>query len=127
MSCRLDNGYVLAACHISHGIGIVSMGLHDLGLGVVEAAALGRCDEDDVAAFLAHEVDVFLEVVLEVVPGAGARAFLFLVVVSELTDDVVAFVHHGQHLVETVACEERAGGQPTRHDWRWPPQDQTIG
>ncbi len=73
---------------------------------LVKKAALGRSYEDDVATLLAYLVDELLQVVREVIPGTTACRLLLLVVVSELTDHIVALLHHRQHLVQTVGSKE---------------------
>ena len=76
------------------------MSLLNLAMGsLIEEAALGRSYEDDVATLLAYLVDEFLQILREVIPGTTARILLLLIVMTELTNHVVALLHHRQHLV----------------------------
>ena len=59
-------------------------------LVVGKPAAFRRCAEYYVAALCAYPVNENLQVACVVVPRAAARAFLFFVVVAELTDYVIA-------------------------------------
>mgnify|MGYP007038458164 CR=1 FL=1 len=78
---------------------------------LVEHSALGRSYEDDVATLLANLVDEFLQVVREIIPGTTASRLLLLVVMTELTNHIVALLHHRQHLVQTVGGKEGTGCQ----------------
>ena len=66
---------------------------------IVKTAALSRSYEDDVATLLANLVDELLQIEREIIPGTTARIFLLLVIMTELTNHVVALLHHRQHLV----------------------------
>ena len=88
------------------------MSFLNLAMGsLIEEATLSRSYEDDVATLLANLVDELLQIIREVIPGTTARRLLLLVVVSELTDHVVALLHHRQHLVQTVGSKEGTCGQ----------------
>ena len=78
---------------------------------LVEHSALGRSYEDDVATILAYLVNEFLQVEREIIPGTTACILLLLVVVSELTNHIIALLHHRQYLVQTVGSEERTCSQ----------------
>jgi beta-galactosidase len=51
-------------------------------------------------------IDELLQIIREVIPGTTACRLLLLVVMSELTNHVVALLHHRQHLVQTVGSKE---------------------
>ena len=88
------------------------MSLLNLAMGsLIEEATLSRSYEDDVATLLADLIDELLQIIREVIPGTTACRLLLLVVVSELTDDIIALLHHRQYLVQTVGCEERTCSQ----------------
>ena len=98
---------ILSLCHSSHGIRIILMSLQNLAMGsLIEEATLSRSYEDDVATLLADLIDEFLQIEREIIPSTTACILLLLVVVSELTNHVVALLHHRQHLVQTVGSKE---------------------
>ena len=83
------------------------MSLQNLAMGnLIEEATLSRSYEDDVATLLADLIDEFLQIEREIIPSTTACILLLLVVVSELTNHVVALLHHRQHLVQTVGSKE---------------------
>ena len=104
---EFDDRNILSLSHSSHGIRIILMSLLNLAMGsLIEEATLGRSYEDDVATLLAYLVDEFLQIIREVIPGTTARILLLLVIMTELTNHIVALLHHRQHLVQTVGSKE---------------------
>ena len=88
------------------------MGLLNLAVGgVVESSALCRRDEDDMSASTSHLVDENLQVMGEIIICPASRFTFFLVVMSELAEDVVSFFHHGENFFKTVLSEERRCGE----------------
>ena len=104
---EFDDRNILSLSHSSHGIRIILMSLLNLAMGsLIEEATLSRSYEDDVATLLAYLVDEFLQIIREVIPGTTARILLLLIVMTELTNHVVALLHHRQHLVQTIGGKE---------------------
>ena len=88
------------------------MCLYDILLFLVPCAALSRCAEYYFTALLPHFVYEYLEVILEVEPCSCSRCLLFLVVMSELTYDIITLLQRCQNFLQSVSSEERPSSQP---------------
>ena len=87
------------------------MGISQCLLVVIEGSALGWCAEHDLCAFGTHLIHEYLQLVLVVIPGSVAGLLLLLVIMSELHEDVIAFLQSGQNLVQTKRAYEGASCQ----------------
>ena len=99
-------GHMFPLCHRAHGVGIVAVSLDDVEVVLVPSPSLCGCAEDYVSAFGSHLIYKYLKVVLEIVPCTSSGAFFFLVVVSELTEDIIAFFECSEDFFQSVAGEE---------------------
>jgi len=98
--------HMLFAGHHPHGIGIVAVGLHNLA--ILETTTLRGGHKHDMATLSPHHVYILLEIESKVVPCARTGTALLLVVMTKLTKHVVAFLHHGQYLLQPVGSQERS-------------------
>ena len=87
------------------------MTIVDMRLILLEVATCRRSDKDDIPALLTHSVGKDLQIAGIAVPGTIACLLLFLIVVSELADDIVALTDLRQYLVETQLGEKRCAGE----------------
>ncbi len=103
---EVDEGDLLFGGYFANCVGVGAEGVGDVA-GVVEGAAVHGGDEDGRGSLGAGLGDVVGEEFLVVVEGDGAG---FHVVVGELDEEVVAGLHGGHDLGETVFADEGAGG-----------------
>ncbi len=105
---KVNDGDFLFLAHLADGGGEVGEGL--LGVAVFPAAAFHGRDEDGVGFLFAGGGEVAFEVFFVAGEGAGTVAFVLLVVVAELDEEVVAGLDGGEDFFEPSFSAEAVEG-----------------
>ena len=106
---EFDERNVFTTGHGAHGFGIVAMGITKSLLVIIEEPTSGGRDKDDVTTLLSDTVGKYLQVAGVTVPRTVASPFLFLVVMAELTDDVIPIAQLRENLIQSQLGEEGGG------------------
>jgi len=110
---QFDEGHLLTTGHRAHSFGVVAVGIAQCLVVAVEEAACCRSDKDDVPTLLTHAVGKYFQVAAVAVPGAVTGAFLLLVVMAKLTNDVVAGPQLGEDLIQPQLGQESSSRKAT--------------
>ena len=105
---EIDDGDFLLLANLADGLGEVGEGL--LGFAVFPTAAFHGGDEDGVGFLFAGGGEVAFEVFFVAGEGSGTVAFVLLIVVAELDEEVVAGLDGGEDFFESSFSAEAAEG-----------------
>ena len=87
------------------------MGLTHCLIVFLKCTTNGWGTHDYVSLLCLHEVSELLQRYGVVIPCSCARTVLFLVIMTELANHVVAGTNHRENLLQAVLCHECGGGQ----------------
>ena len=111
---EFNDGHALTLSHSPHRIRVVEVSLLYLAMGsLIEAATLSGSNKNNIGSCCPHAVDESFQSAGEVIPSTITGSFLLLVIMSELTDHVVARLGHREHLVEAMSVKEGTNSQAT--------------
>ena len=105
---KVDDGDFLLLTNLADGLGEVGEGL--LRFSVFPAAAFHGGDEDGVGFLFAGGGEVAFEVFFVAGEGSGTFAFVLLIVVAELDEEVVAGLDGGEDFFESSFSAEAVEG-----------------
>src|SRR5574344_1833761 len=108
---QVDEGHLFAGCYSFHSCREVAVGVAYGLIVAFKSAAGSGGTEDDVATLGPHLIYEDLELVSIVVPSTVAGLVFLLIIMSKLTDYVIAFTQGAQYLIQAMSAKEGTGSE----------------